>query len=84
MISVQLRFFAGAAEAAGVSSLRLELPEPTTVADVLAAGARRVTVSTAVFGAADPLAVTRSLADAVAAAWEADGGSAAYRLDAFA
>lgn len=36
MISVQLRFFAGAAEAAGVSSLRLELPEPATVADVLA------------------------------------------------
>ena len=55
-----------------------------TITDVLAAGARRVTVSTAVFGAADPLAVTRSLADAVAAAWEADGGSAAYRLDAFA
>ena len=45
---------------------------------------RPVTVSTAVFGAADPLAVTRSLADAVAAAWEADGGSTAYRLDAFA
>lgn len=36
MISVQLRFFAGAAEAAGVSSQHLELPEGATVADVLA------------------------------------------------
>lgn len=36
MISVQLRYFAGAAEAAGVSSVRLTLPDGATVADVLA------------------------------------------------
>lgn len=57
---------------------------PETVGAVLAAGARRVAVSSAVFAAADPLEATRALADAVAAAWEADGGSAAYRADAFA
>lgn len=61
--------------AGGVSS--------TTVGDVLAAGARRVTVSTAIFDAEDPFAETRAIADAVAAAWKADEGAEAYGSNAF-
>lgn len=54
-----------------------------TVGAVLEAGARRVSVSTAVFGAADPHAQTRAIADAVRAAWEADAPSRAYSSAAF-
>ena len=56
--------------AGGVSS--------ANVADVLAAGARRVTVSTAIFKAADPHAETRAIADLVTEAWRADENSQAY------
>lgn len=49
------------------------------VAEVLAAGARRVAVSGSVFGAADPLAECAAIADAVRAAWEADPAAAGYR-----
>ena len=61
--------------AGGVSS--------ANVADILAAGARRVTVSTAVFKAADPFTETRAIADLRADAWRADEASEAYGRDAF-
>lgn len=54
-----------------------------TVGDVLAAGARRVTVSTAIFEAEDPFAEARAIADAVAAAWKADEGTRDYGSNAF-
>lgn len=53
------------------------------VADVLRAGARRVTVSTSIFEAADPFAETRAIADAVKAAWDGDPAAASYTSDAF-
>lgn len=62
--------------AGGISSV--------SVHDVLAAGARRVTVSTSIFRSADPNAETRAIADAVKAAWDADPGAQAYSSDAFA
>lgn len=61
--------------AGGVSS--------ANIADVLAAGARRVTVSTAIFEAADPFAETRAIADAVKAAWAEDPAAEDYTRDAF-
>lgn len=41
MCTITLRYFAGARSAAGVPEERLELPEPATVADVLALAIRR-------------------------------------------
>lgn len=61
--------------AGGVSS--------ANVANVLSAGARRVTVSTAIFKAEDPFAETKAIADLVTAAWRADENSAAYGEQAF-
>lgn len=49
---------------------------------VLRAGARRVAVSSAVFGAADPFAETRAIAEAVKEAWRADTRSQPYVRDA--
>ena len=57
--------------------------EPGNVSSVIAAGARRVAVSTAVFRAADPFAVSEELAAALRAAWVSDPGAEAYGNDAF-
>ncbi|MBB1508884.1 thiamine phosphate synthase [Tessaracoccus sp. MC1756] len=50
---------------------------------VLAAGARRAVVSTAVFTAADPFVESQAIAGALKAAWTADPGSADYGSAAF-
>ena len=55
-----------------------------TIEDVLAAGARRVAVSNAIFEASDPLQETARLAEAVAAAWDNDADTRAYVADSFA
>ena len=57
--------------------------EPGNVSSVTAAGARRVAVSTAVFRASDPFAVTEELAAALRAAWVSDPSAEAYGNDAF-
>lgn len=54
-----------------------------SIGEVLAAGARRVVVSTAVFGAPDPFAEAEAIAEAVEAAWRADPLADAYITDAF-
>lgn len=55
----------------------------TTVADVVAAGARRAVVSTAVFSAADPFREAAAIAEALTAAWRADQGAEDYGRAAF-
>lgn len=55
-----------------------------TVGAVLATGARRVSVSRAVFKAADPFTETRLIAAAVRAAWAADEASRDYCAAALA
>lgn len=57
--------------------------EPDNLGEVLVAGARRVAVSTAVFRAADPFAVTQELSAALRAAWHAEPGAEDYGKDAF-
>lgn len=54
-----------------------------TVADVVAAGARRAVVSTAVFTAADPFGEAAAIAETLAAAWRADPEAEAYGRAAF-
>ncbi|MDO5676738.1 MAG: thiamine phosphate synthase [Propionibacteriaceae bacterium] len=54
-----------------------------TIEAVVAAGARRATVSTAIFTAADPFHETRAIADVLKAAWDADPGSQDYGMAAF-
>lgn len=56
---------------------------PDTVEAVIAAGARRAAVSSAVFDSADPFATTRLLADALKGAWITEPGAEAYGEDAF-
>lgn len=57
--------------------------EMGNIAEVLAAGARRAVVSTAVFRAADPFAATQELADALKAAWLVEPGAEHYGDDAY-
>jgi len=54
------------------------------VTAVLAAGARRVAVSDAVFNAEDPFREVHAIAEAVKAAWRADPDAEAYVSDSFA
>lgn len=54
-----------------------------SVGEVLAAGARRVAVSDAVFRARDPFAECKAIAGAVADAWRADPLAQVYSSDAF-
>lgn len=57
--------------------------DPGNVAAVIAAGARRVTVSSSVFRSQEPFAVTQALAEALKVAWVAEPGAEAYGQDAF-
>lgn len=56
---------------------------PETIGAVLAAGARRVVVSSAIFASDDPFATTQLLADALKVAWIAEPGADLYGRDAF-
>ena len=57
---------------------------PDNVGEVIAAGARRVVVSTSIFnGVDDPFATTKAIADQLADAWKNDPGARAYGEDAF-
>lgn len=56
---------------------------PDNVGQVIAAGARRVVVSTAVFSGSDAFATTRAIADQLAEAWDGDPGARSYGEDAY-
>lgn len=61
--------------AGGIASANIER--------VVAAGARRATVSTAVFAAEDPFRESQAIADALKAAWDADPRAQDYGVAAF-
>lgn len=54
-----------------------------TVGSVVAAGARRAVVSTAIFSAADQFRETRAIADELKRAWDEDPGASDYGMAAF-
>lgn len=57
--------------------------QPDNVKQVIGAGARRIAAGQSVFGAADPLAVTRHFAEALADAWHSDPAAPPYTAAAF-
>lgn len=61
--------------AGGISAANIEA--------VVAAGARRATVSTAIFRAEDPFREARAIADVLKAAWDADPGAQDYAMASF-